>query len=1071
MWCELKDKGLITNFTSSIDLLSEFMLYKKQSIEIEGVSNAEIESTLKVLTEHMESRSENSFPGYLVSSLSPKVVASFSSSGILTEADRKLSFGHQIYLDFLIAQRVIFEITDDYSVVDWLESRDKQTLFRREQLRHVLIMLSQDNIGKFISISDLLIKSTEVRFHFKHLVLEVFSSIVDFDQRIYSFLNNLLQNKSWNPHIIHSVVIGNPMYIKELIRNGYIKKMLNSSNDVHINEAIQILRSVNHSIQHEIVCLMKPFIDKGADWYRRILNVIGLDVENDITSMFEFRIELMKRGYYPIFIHWEKFISTDSLRALIVTEVIFNDIEQPPQTRAQKIERHDLEFISKAVKQHPVEAWDKYIPLILKSLKNLEDYEIERLNKSILEPSPLAVAVELTIIASCRIASSQPLTWIEKVNALSHIDSAVIEYIIARGMAHLPNDYADFGIQWLLNNPKRLTAGNSLGEPEYLWSRFIIEKLTPYCNDGNFANLEKLLIYYHEQNELKKARRMLLLRRKSEGGIYYPYWGVPQYLLISKLSPNRVSAYSKELLSILKRKFSDTTDKELMDNNIIHVGVSVSAIGENIDRISDRAWIQIISNNKIPCKGNYTRKYIKEEKIWTESSVWQFSRSLEDAAIMNPARFVKLALSFPDNVHPRYVSAIFAALQSTKNTSTNQKNVDNIYKAASIEDVVSLIEKYQKFENNSAAISFCRLILERNEEDWPQSVLSKLVDLAMFHMDPLPENLNVHHSNWDGKLQNAKIEDIFTSGLNCVRGTAAQAIASILWKKGEQLKFFSIVIESLVTDQHIVVRMAALSILLPVLNINRDLAIQWFRKAVDCDPRIVMSRYGLRIINHTIKSHFSTIAPIIQLMIDSNNADIVIQGAEFITGFWVIYGFFEEELHKCLSGTIDQKKGIVKFATEHLVNFETMEKCKDLLSQLIESDAEELSKELSDLFRYDIMKYPENVELINQYLRSDAFSDSLMIVHSLKEYEGNLLGFSEVVFSLFDAFKRHKNKGENSSYRFRHDVEGAIELLIRLYEQSKNIDSFVFIKCLDTWDMLLEERISEAMVLQQQLNK
>ncbi|WP_430109648.1 hypothetical protein [Paenibacillus sp. B1-33] len=1071
MWCELKDNGLITNFTSSIDLLSEFMRIKKQHIEDEGVSNVEIESVLKVLTEHMESRSENSFPGYLVSGLSPRVVAALNSSGILTEVDRKLSFGHQIYLDFLIAQRVIFEINDGHSVIEWLDSFDKQTLFRREQLRHVLIMLSQDNIDRFISISDLLLNSSKVRFHFKHLVLEIFSSLSNSSHSVYSFLTNLLYDEFWNPHVIHSVISGNSMYIKGLIENGYIQKELNSSNVNDIEGAIWLLQSVNQSIQDEIVQLLESFIDKGTEWYPRILNAIGWDIENDTATMFEFRLRLMDRGYYPHFIYWKKFIS-NPLRALKVTEIILNDnvVRQTQRTRAHRIERHDLKYISKAVKLYPVEAWEKYIPLILRSSENLEEYELGRLNRHISELSPLAVLVELTIIAANEIASSHPFTFTEKVRVLSNIDFPIIEYIIARGMAHLPNDYADIGIQWLLDDPARLRVGNSLGEPNYLWSRFIIEKLTPHCSDSIFSGLEHLVTHYHERNELDKARKVLSYRRKSEGSIYYPYWGVPQYLLISKLSTNRMSIKTRELLSVLKRRFSGRTDKDMMGISGFSGGWIGSTLEKNLERISDRSWLGIVSNEKVLYENHFSRRNSdKDDNL--ESSIWQFSKSLEKAARENPARFVSLALQFPKNVHSQYVSVILAAAQLTKDSYGKQGEGSELWRAAPIEDVIAFIERYQSFEDNNAAISLCRLIKERNEEDWSETILIKLAKFSMSHQDPLPNELNVHDSKWDGDLQNAKIEDIFTSGLNCVRGAAAQAIANVLWNNGRLLEFFEKAIESLVTDQHIVVRMASVYTLLPVLNLDKDLAVQWFLKAVEGDLRVVVSRYGTRFISYAIRTHFSSIAPVIRSMVESDNAEVATLGAEFITGFWVFYDFFEEELQKCLTGTIDQKKGIAKFATEHLGQSDMLEKCNVLLSRLIKSDGEQLSEELSGIFRFDIMNHTENINLIQQYLKSDAFTDSSLIVYRLKEYEGNLFDFSEVIFNLFDAFVHHKNKGKDFSYRFNHDIEEAIELLIILYEQSKDRDPHVFNKCLDTWDLLLEERIGRAIVLQQQLNR
>jgi hypothetical protein len=1072
MWCELKDNGLTSNFSSSIDLLSEFMRFKKQNIENEGIGSAEIDSVLKILTEHMENRGENSFPNYLVSGLPQRVITSLSSSGILQEVNRKLSFSHQTYLDFLIAQRVIIEINSGHSIIEWLGLPVKQSLFRREQLRHVLIMLSQDNIGGFIAISDLIIKNYGVRFHFKHLVLEVISSLPDVEQGVYSFIYNLLLEKYWKSHVINSVIAGNPMIIKRLISDGYIHMRL-SSNSNEIEEAIGLLQSVNVSLQDELVASLEPFVNQEDDWLLRIQNAIGWDIENDTESMFNFRLNLMEKGYYPHFIHWEKFISKNPLRAMTVTGLILDKSKdhETQRTRAQKIEKHDTKYISKAIKMYPLEAFELFVPIVLRSLEDIDEYELRRLNREFGEPSHLALVVELTVIAVIEMASSNPLVWTEKVSTLCNMDSTIINFIIARGMAHLSKDYADYGVKWLLDDPSRLTVGNSIGEPNYLWPRFIIEKLSPYCSDSMFSSLECVLTHFHDPEELNKARRILPYRRKSEGGLYYPYWGVPQYLLLSKLHTSRMTTSTKELLLVLQRRFSGRTDKELMGRTDVSGGWVGSTLDKNLDRISDRAWLEIVSNKEVLYENHFSRKSSDRDSNLLESSIWQFSRSLEKAAKGDPDRFINLALNFPLNVHTQYVSAIISAVQLTKASSDNEESSKDTWKAAPIDKILAFIERFQKFEDNNVAISLCRLIQERNEDDWSEPVLNKLIELAIFHADPLPNVLNVHDSKWDGNLQNTKIEDIFTSGLNCVRGTAAHAIGDLLWAKGDLLNDFKQTIEVLVNDQHIVVRMAVIYALIPIINLDKDLAVRWFIKATENDLRVVLSQYGFKFISYTVRTHYSSIYPVIKAMIESDNIEIASRGAEFVAGYWVFYGFFEEEIHKCLAESIDHKKGIVKFAIKYLADPETSEKCNFLLSHLIESDGAQLAEEISGMFRFDIINYPMNVKLILQYLKSNAFTDSSMIVYKLKEYEGNLLDFSEVIFSLFDAFVDQKSRGKEFSFRFRHDIEESIELLIRLYEQSKDHNSVIFSKCLDTWDILLEERIGRAVVLQQQISR
>ena len=382
-----------------------------------------------------------------------------------------------------------------------------------------------------------------------------------------------------------------------------------------------------------------------------------------------------------------------------------------------------------------------FIPIILRSLEDFDEYELRRLNRDIGEPSPLAAVVELTVIAVIEMASSDPLVWTEKVVSLCNIDSAIINYIIARGMAHLSKDYSDTGIKWLLDDPSRLTVGNSIGEPNYLWSRFIIEKLSPHCSDNMYSSLENVLTHFHDPEELNKARRMLPYRKKSEGCIYYPYWGVPQYLLLSKLSTSRMTTSTIELLLVLQRRFRGRTDKELMGRTDVSGGWIGSTLDKNLERISDKAWLEIISNNKILYENHFSRKNSDRDKNLLESSIWQFSRSLEKAAKENPERFINLALRFPLNAHTQYVSAIISAVQMTKVSSDNQEKSIDTWRAAPLEKILAFFERFHCFEDSNVAISLCRLIQERNEDDWSELVLNKLVEIAMFHADPLPNEM------------------------------------------------------------------------------------------------------------------------------------------------------------------------------------------------------------------------------------------------------------------------------------------------------------------------------------------
>ncbi len=107
------------------------------------------------------------------------------SYGVLQQSRNRISFCHQRYLDYLIAERLLIRIYEKKgSIVDWLGGKEKQTLFRREQLRQVLASLLDGSRSDFFNNAKILIESADVRFHLKHLVLELIGQLDEFSEDI-----------------------------------------------------------------------------------------------------------------------------------------------------------------------------------------------------------------------------------------------------------------------------------------------------------------------------------------------------------------------------------------------------------------------------------------------------------------------------------------------------------------------------------------------------------------------------------------------------------------------------------------------------------------------------------------------------------------------------------------------------------------------------------------------------------------------------------------------------------------------------------------------------------------------
>src|SRR5207237_720541 len=134
-----------------------------------GVPAPEIEAVLARLVERMAERGENSTPMRIVGA-HERAVSALCSAGILHAGEGQLSFVHAGFLDYLIAERALRSIGRDATrIMEWI--RAHQSLFGREQLRHFLILLRDEERPIYAEVLGALVAQPGIRFHVQHLVL------------------------------------------------------------------------------------------------------------------------------------------------------------------------------------------------------------------------------------------------------------------------------------------------------------------------------------------------------------------------------------------------------------------------------------------------------------------------------------------------------------------------------------------------------------------------------------------------------------------------------------------------------------------------------------------------------------------------------------------------------------------------------------------------------------------------------------------------------------------------------------------------------------------------------------
>jgi len=1076
IWLELKKERSAPAFRSATELMRRFWENRRRLLEQAKFSAGQMDAFLNPLLDYMENNGLVSAPASIVAK-DPSMRDAFISFGILQQGAGRISFYHQRYLDHLIAERLLEKIAQGTgSVIEWLGPRENQSLFRREQLRQVLAMLAEESPANFFNTARELLESEAVRFHLKHLVLEVIGQVDQITTGLGRYFLELLDDPYWRDHVKETVFMGHHPWVTYLLRSGVISKWLESEDEQGVDQALWLLRSVAERIPDQVTEILVPFVGKGGDWPARVLNAICWEESDDSEKMFELRLQLAKLGCVKDCVDWKILCSKHPIRAVRLIEAVLSnwniDDKEISESKKGRLERwydREQKALQDTVKKYPARTWDLLMPHVerLTSIKTYDDYDprLRRWRDEGFFSQETDIArgvIELLILAGLVLAAKQPDELTDRVSQLKNSISRVVQEIIIESCAHLPASHADIGISWLIDDTARFRLGSGYREPEWTPAVRLVRALSPHCSEEVFRHLEDAIVHYHAPEEKQNARKYL---KGWRDGYFDHYWGKTQYFLLPALDTERIQPGTAALIKVLERKFANYSNKGFLRGCMGSCGWVSSKLDPNLEKISDRAWLAIVTSDKVTEHGNF--KGIQVDSDHTpETSIHQFASSLGRIARRYPERFGRLALRFPDDVHPKYVSAILDGFCTKKPGEDLSESEKATWEPARIETVEAVLEKYQTGDDRETAMSFCRLVAERADENWSDKTIARLVRYAKNHPDLEAGKLNVY---CDKSCDEATVEILFQNTINCIRGAAASGIGQLLWERKERLEQVRPGIESLVRDPHPAVRMAAIEAIEPVLNIDKDLAVSWFCEACKDDLRVAASPRALHFFNYTVPSHMDQVGPIIQRMAFSPFDDVAVQGAGQVMARWLFHGFFEKESAECHKGTVPQRKGVANVAAQLLHDKRYSQQSQELLLQFMNDPEKEVRNELRRIFsNKELTTGPEYAAFVKEYIKSQAFADDPdHFVWSLKDLAGNLVSVADAIFAVCEVFSLTlQEKTRDIGSRYPHTASEMASLLLRLYEQAQGERNMkIACRCLDIWDLLFENRVCKTVVL------
>lgn len=691
------------------------------------------------------------------------------SNGLLSIQYKNVCFVHQSFLDYFLAQKAIQNIYDGQDLADQYQAVKRQKPSLRYRFLMILQTLMDSDTTMFVTQAHKILESDVIHFYFKCAVFEIVSQWEGtIDSSILSLVKQYQKNPQWARFLFRVVYQGHPNFVEHYF-DGRESDWLGA-------DGMQLLRSISDIAPDFVLVCVKPYAFHSQETDKKILATFNWDAANDSDAMFALRLEIAKKYqqefrqattlWYPARLPVKRLLSL--LHIILDTEDLWE------KENLYLCEAKECPDIIQTNYITIVKSLFPHICAVTKRLENPGPYHHTVWANRPWEKHEYSHAgvrdiVEFTKMALKEYVQQNPH---EAWNFVVHIgdsDSVVGHELVMYTASLLPDNFGTQVLQWLLEDFQRRIFVYTFDEKDYLcYTKKIISKFSKTCDSETLQQLEQTICEWNDDPAFARftfQRRIKINREEPYAPVYDAYWGHMQKELLPAIGENRLSPKGRELLAVVQR------------NHWIYVpfyhagswsgggGAVVSPVAGKEVLLSEKKWLQIVSTPTNKMK-SFQEKRTKAG-AFVEASPPLFASSLEVCVKKQPVRFAKLALSFPEDCFPGYISSVLYGLA---NGAKPELPFD-------VGTACELMRKFYRNPNNGIGLSILHLIRQTVEADWPEDVLSIVIWLALYHPDPQGSSYNVHSQK---DPPNQTLDTIKTSAMNCVRGQALFTLAALV---------------------------------------------------------------------------------------------------------------------------------------------------------------------------------------------------------------------------------------------------------------------------------------------------
>lgn len=965
---------------------------------------------------------------------------------IKDDKNRRYRFFHESFFDYAYARR----FCDRGGSVMELLASSEQHLFRRAQVRQILTYRRESDFTRYIAdLRDILV-STNVRFHIKRMVASGLNRIDKPRPEEWLVIEPYLLAGELSRYM--SAALREHLGWFELLDRLHVFATWLAADDAALNNAaIWYLEPprMHDSYSARVASLIRPYVNCDGDWQLRIRRIMSWGQAHKSAEMTAIYLDLIKQGAYDDYEgashggdFWSQLYHAEKTAPRFLIDVLATWFDRAVEQfddgkSANFLDKCRLNhshtgavMIGKAAADEPGYFVEQMLPRLRATILQTEVHHKDRvLNRAWpwLTNHGQVFDIDDAILLSLRkalqyMAVHDPDVFRRHANTLTGQLHQTFGYLLLRAWADNPQVFANDCAEYFIADQRRLnisysfTVGDGAGTSDSAISRAALQVISPHCSLDLLLQLELQIIGYCRDYEKQAPSRR----------------GYSELLVLRALDGSRVSNRAALRIAELERKFPNVSDAIIKADNTSLVSCAKSPIEQAIaEKMSDEQWISAME------------KYDGNAERFDRGGPHELASLLTEFTRNERNRFAALAIRMPAHVASIYFSAILDGLSSRYLNLHNNDNPEEEKQIAAIssETFFGVIDRLHELPNRPCGPAIVACIQRLSD----RQLSARIIEIAFYYAchDPDPSA-----DIWQDKVDRKGFHggDPYAHGINCVRGQAAGALATLLYDDHGRLDQLRPALVALSQDPIIAVRTCALKAFTPLLNFDRDFAVELFLKTCDQCEAICATHPFNDFIHYAIHTHYPQLRELIQFALQSGSAVAVENAARQIVLAElqdVLVGADAAEIHK---GSEPMRKAAADVYGINLSHPALGNICAARLEMFFADESNAVRLEVASAFsKLSGERLLELKDFIARFVESPCFqSEASSLLHALKESNAELpLVICRAAERIIEFWNVPSTQAAHHAGMTSYDIS---TLVVRQYEQTT--DDAVKSRCL-----------------------